>query len=68
MITRPPIHKITYISADGNPHQFIVGCGCTEIRDVEESGLYCYLPWVGVWDGEKLLFRASQHNLEHIIY
>ncbi len=68
MINRPPIHMICYMDSRGNPHEFTVGCGCTEIRELEESGEYSFVPWVEVWNGDKLLFRASQHKLEHIVY
>ena len=68
MINRPPIHEITYIDMQGNPRTFTVGCGCTEIREVEENGEFAFIPWVEVWSGEKILFRASQHKLERIIY
>ncbi len=68
MINRPPIHAICYTSAEGNPHTFIVGFGCTEIREIEECGEQTFIPWVEVWDGEKLLFRSNQHKLEHIVY
>ncbi len=68
MINRPPIHMICYMSAEGNPHSYTVGCGCTKIREVEEDGEYAAIPFVEVWDGEKLLFRSSQHKLEHIVY
>lgn len=68
MINRPPIHMICYMDAQGNPHTFTVGCGCTEIREVEENGEYAMIPFVEVYDGEKLIFRSSQHKLEHIVY
>jgi hypothetical protein len=68
MESRPPIHSICYISAEGNPHTFTRGLGCTDIREVEENGELAFIPWVEVWDGEKLLFRANQHKLEHIVY
>ncbi len=68
MISRPPIERITYISAEGNPHPYQVGMGCTEIREVEENGEYCLIPWAEVWDGDQLLARFNQHKLEHIIY
>ena len=68
MASRPPIHQIGYDDERGNPRIFTVGCGCTEIREVEENGEYCYLPWVEVWDGDKLLARFCQHKLEQIIY
>ena len=68
MINRPPIHMICYMDAQGNPHTFTVGCGCTEIREVEENGEYAFIPFVEVYDGDNLLFRASQHKLEHIVY
>lgn len=67
-INRPPIREICYFSAEGNPHTFAVGKGCTEIREIEENGELAFIPWVEVWDGDKLLFRANQHNLEHIFY
>ena len=68
MIDRPPIHMISYITTEGNPCSFTVGCGCTEIREIEESGEYAFVPWVEVWNGERLLARFNQHKLEHIIY
>ena len=68
MINRPPIKEICYISAEGNPHTFIVGLQCTEIREVEENGEMAFIPWVEVWHGERLLFRSNQHKLEHIVY
>lgn len=68
MINRPPIHMICYMSAEGNPHTFTVGCGCSEIREVEENGEYAFINFVEVWDGDKLLFRASQNKLEYIVY
>ena len=68
MIDRPPIHMISYITTEGNPCSFTVGCGCTEIREIEENGEYAFVPWVEVWNGERLLARFNQHKLEHIIY
>ncbi len=68
MINRPPVREIIYTTAEGNPGVFFVGCNCTEIREVEESGEFCFIPWVEVWEGEKLIFRANQHKLEHIRY
>jgi hypothetical protein len=68
MKDRPPIRMICYIDAQGNPHTFTVGRGCTEIREVEENGEMAFIPWVEVWDGDKLLARFNQHKLEHIIY
>jgi hypothetical protein len=65
---RPPISEICYISAEGNPHRFIVGLNCSEIREVQENGEMAFIPWVEVWHGEKLLFRANQHKLECILY
>jgi hypothetical protein len=68
MINRPPIRMISYITTEGNPCSFTVGCGCTEIREIEECGEQAFIPWVEVYDGEKLLFRSNQHKLEHIVY
>jgi hypothetical protein len=68
MIDRPPIHMISYITTEGNPCSFTVGCGCTKILEIEESGEYALVPWVEVWNGERLLARFNQHKLEHIIY
>ena len=68
MINRPPVQMICYTDAQGNPHTFTVGCGCTEIWETEENGEYAYVPWVEVWDGDRLLARFNQHKLEHIIY
>ena len=68
-MNRPPVHKICYISAEGNPHTFSVGnCGITELREVEENSEYCVIPWLEVWAGDKLLARFNQHKLEHILY
>ena len=61
-------HMIFYLDSQGNPKEFTVGCGCTEIRELEESGEYSFVPWVEVWSGDTLLFRASKHKLEHIVY
>lgn len=69
MKDRPPVNSICYISAEGNPHQYIVGRGgVTEIREVEESSEYSFVPWVEVWAGRNLLARFNQHKLEHILY
>ena len=68
MTPRPPIESITYISAEGNPHQFVVGRNATEIRETEESSEYTFVPWVEVWDGEFLCARFNQHKLERILY
>jgi hypothetical protein len=65
---RPPISRITYMTAEGNPGIFDVGANCTEIRETEEYGEYTAIPWVEVWNGDKLMFRSNQHKLEHIIY
>lgn len=68
MQVRPPIQRITYISAEGNPCVYEIGRGATEIREVQESSEYSYIPWVEVWSGDDLLARFNQHKLEHIIY
>lgn len=68
MTPRPQIERITYISAEGNPHLYVVGRGVTEIRETEECGEFCMIPWLEVWDGESLLARFCQHKVEHIIY
>jgi hypothetical protein len=68
MINRPPIQRIVYTDANGNPHTFALGMTCTEIREVEENGEMAFIPWVEVWNEEKLVFRSNQHKLEHIIY
>lgn len=68
MANRPPIQQIEYIDEHGNPHTFTIGCGCTRILEVAENGEVCFIPWVEVWDGEKLLARFCQHKLEHIFY
>ena len=68
-ISRPSIRSIAYISTEGNPDSFHVGSyNVTEIREVEENGEYCMIPWVEVWAGEKLIARFNQHKLEHIFY
>lgn len=64
---RPPIKEICY-TREGNPHEFIVGRNCTEIREVQEYGEYAFIPWVEVWNSDKLLARFCQHNLEYIFY
>lgn len=69
MVKRPPVERITYISAEGNPHQFIVGRGgVTFIGETEENGEYCTIPWLEVWDGDTIVARFNQHKLEHILY
>ena len=69
MSERPPIESITYISAEGNPHQFIVGRGgITEIRETQECAEYCHIPWLEVWAGESIVARFCQHKVEHIFY
>jgi hypothetical protein len=68
MKERPPIERITYTSAEGNPCVFQVGQGCSEILETEENSEYCMIPWVEVWDRSSLLARFNQHKLEHIIY
>lgn len=66
---RPPVERICYISAEGNPHVFIVGRdGVTDIRETEEGAEYCYIPWLEVWAGDAMLARFNQHKVEHIIY
>jgi hypothetical protein len=65
---RPPIERICYTTAEGNPDVFEVGRGVSEIRETEENGEFCTIPWVEVWDGDHLAFRCSQHKLEHVIY
>jgi hypothetical protein len=68
MINRPPVQQICSIDENGNPGTYTVGRGCTEIREVEEPGEYALIPWVEVWDGERLIARFNQHKLESIIY
>jgi len=69
MIARPPVQRICYISAEGNPHVFIAGRdGITELREVEEYSEYCAIPWLEVWAGDQLVARFNQHKLEHILY
>jgi hypothetical protein len=68
MISRPPIKRICYTSAEGNPQVFDLGYNCTEIREVEENGEMAFIPWVEVWATDKLLARFNQHKLEHILY
>lgn len=68
MLKRPPIERITFISAEGNPHYYQVGMNATEIRETEEGGEYCMIPWLEVFDGENLVARLSQHKAEHILY
>jgi|HubBroStandDraft_1064217.scaffolds.fasta_scaffold52304_5 hypothetical protein len=65
---RPPIERIVYTTAEGNPGVFQLGRGVSEIRETEENGEFSTIPWVEVWDRSSLLFRCNQHKLEHIIY
>ena len=71
MAKRPRIDRITYISPEGNPQ--VYQCGplhrnCYEIREVEENGEYCTIPWLEVWEDEHLVARFNQHKVEHILY
>lgn len=67
--SRPAIVEICYISADGNPHTLRVGSnGITEIRETQEGGEYCLIPWLEVWAGDTLTARFNQHKIEHIFY
>lgn len=69
MLNRPPVRMICYTSAEGNPHKFSIGVnGITEIRETEENGEFCTIPWVEVWAGEKIVARFNQHKLENIFY
>lgn len=69
MNDRPPIQKICYISAEGNPCVFMLGRnGITEMREVEENSEYCTIPWLEVWAADVLVARFNQHKLEHILY
>lgn len=68
MSFRPPVERITYTSAEGNPCVFQMGRGCSEIRETQESGEFCFIPWLEVWDGDNLLARFNQHKVEHILY
>jgi hypothetical protein len=69
MINRPPIKMIGYTDNEGGyPHTFTVGRDCSAILEVEESGEYSFIPWVEVWQDEKLLARFNQHKLDEIHY
>ena len=69
MAERPAIDMIAYTSVEGNPHSLVVGYnGITEIREVNESGEYSFIPWVEVWAGDRLHARFNQHKLDHIFY
>ena len=68
MIDRPPIKIIGWTDENGNPRSFTVGCNCTAILEVEESGEYSFIPLVSVWQGETLLARFNQHKLDQIYY
>lgn len=72
MAKRPPIERITYISAEGNPCVFqcsgALGRNCSEIRETQENGEFCLIPWIEVWEDENLVARFSQHKVEHIFY
>ena len=68
MAIRPPVLMVCYNDAQGNPQTYTVGYGCTEIRETEEYAEFAAIPWVEIWDGERLLARFNQHKLEHILY
>ena len=68
IVERPPIERITYISAEGNPCIYAVGVNATEIRETEECSECCMIPWLEVWDGESLIARFNQHKVELILY
>lgn len=69
MKDRPAVQRICYISAEGNPHVYELNRNCvTELREVEENGEYSTIPWLEVWQGNKLIARFNQHKLEHILY
>jgi hypothetical protein len=69
MINRPPIKMIGYTDNEGGyPRTFIVGRDCSAILEVEEPGEYAIIPWVEVWQGEKLLARFNQNKLDEIHY
>lgn len=68
MENRPKIARVTFISPEGNLCSYIVGRDTTEIRETQESGEFCFIPWLEVWDGEHLIARFNQHKVEHIIY
>ena len=68
MKNRPPIREICYITAEGNPHTFVVGANCSEIREVEEAAEYCFINWIEVYQSGKLIARFNQHKLESIFY
>jgi hypothetical protein len=69
MRDRPPVRMICYVSAEGNPHVFIVGRDeVTKLQEVEENGEHSTIPWIEVWANDQLLARFNQHKLEHIFY
>lgn len=68
MESRPAIASICYTSPEGNPCQFIVARNCTQIRETQENGEYCPIPWLEVWDRDTLVARFCQHKVEHILY
>jgi hypothetical protein len=69
MKERPRIREICYISAEGNPHTLRVGSnGVADIRETEEPGEYCMIPWLEVWSRDSLIARFNQHKVEHIFY
>lgn len=68
ILGRPPVRMICYNDANGNPHTFSVGLNCTRIVETQEKGELDFIPWVEVWDSDKLIARFNQHKLEHIFY
>ena len=63
------MREISFIDSQGYPRFHIVGqAGITAIKEVEESGEFCYIPWIEVWAGETLVARFCQHKLERIAY
>ena len=75
MTSRPAVRMICYTDAGGNPQEIWVdgrvtynGDVVTEIREVEEYGEFCAIPWVEIYSSDKLLARFCQHRLDRVFY
>ena len=52
----------------GNPAEYIVGKNCSRIEPFTKSGMYANIPYIRVWDGDKCLLEASQHNVSFVMF
>ncbi len=47
---------------------YVVGRNCTRIEATHKSGMYCAIPYIRVWDGEKAIGEFCQHNLAGVYF